>query len=250
MEAKKKRKSPKTIYTALMLVCIVVFLFALYNVISILTDYKEIDNYYEETVKEFAEVEEGILAGVDFARIRKVNKDIIGWIDIEDTDISYPVLQGEDNDYYLSRNYEKQYLVAGSIFMDAWNDPEFNDKHTIIYGHNMHNGSMFGSLDKFQKEEYRDKHPYIRILMTDGKWHKYEIYSYYTANIDDGTFDIFEDDENMYSEYVSLTERKNLYQNTKATSKGENILTLSTCTEDSDDFKRNVLHAKYVGVVE
>ena len=233
-----------------MLVCIAVFLFALYNVVTIMMDYKEIDNYYDDTIDEFVEIEEGILSGIDMARIRKVNKDVVAWIEIEDTNINYPVLQGKDNEYYLNRNYEKQYLVAGSIFVDAFNKGNFSDLHTIIYGHNMHSGAMFGNLDKFQKETYRDKHPYIKLLTTDGKWHKYEIYSYYTANIDDGTFQIFSSDKEAYSNYVSLTMKKNVYKKTKAPSKGEKIITLSTCTEDSDDFKRNVLHAKYVGEVE
>lgn len=250
MEAKKKRKAKQGVYTVLMLVCIVVFLFALYNVVTIMMDYKEIDNYYDDTVKEFVEVEDDILAGVDFARIRGVNEDVVAWIDIKDTNISYPVLQGKDNNYYLNRNYEKQYLVAGSIFVDADNNGNFKDLHTIIYGHNMHNGAMFGSLDKFQKEEYRDEHPYVELLMADGKRYKYEIYSYYTADIDDGTFEVFAGGQKAYNDYVALTTKKNVYTNTEAPKKGEKIITLSTCTEDSDDYKRNVLHAKYVGVVK
>lgn len=250
MEENKKKKSKRPLYTVLMIVCAIVFVVALYNVVTIALDYKEIDDYYEETESKFAVIEEGILSAVNFAKIREVNQDVIGWIRIEDTNISYPILQGKDNKYYLYRNYEKKYLGAGSIFMDAWNDDDLSDLHTIIYGHNMRNGAMFGNMDKFKSEAYRDEHPYITILLPDGKWHKYEIYSYYTADVTDGTFQIFAYGDKLYSDYVKLTTRKNVYKNTTAPANGEKILTLSTCTEDSNDYKRNVLHAKYVGVEE
>ena len=250
MEEKKKNSSKKTIYTILMMICIMVFLFSLYNVIKILNEYNEIDEYYEETQDQFAVVEEGILTFIDFAKIRGVNQDVVAWINIEDTNISYPVLQGKDNDYYLYRNYEKKYLGAGSIFLDAANNSNFSDLHTVVYGHNMKNGSMFGSLDKFKSETYRNEHPYVYMLFPDGKWYKYEIYSYYTADINDGTFQIFASGAKLYSDYVSLTTKKNVYKNVDAPANGERILTLSTCTEDSNDFKRNVLHAKYLGAVE
>ena len=81
-----------------------------------------------------------------------------------------------------------QYLGAGSIFLEALNSGDFSDIHTIIYGHNMHNGAMFGTLDKFFKEEYRDEHPYVYVLLPDGTWNKYEIFAAYTAGIEDGTF--------------------------------------------------------------
>lgn len=250
MEENKKRKAKNSIYTVLMLVCIVVFLFALYNVIKILSDYKEIDNYYEAAQEQFAVVEDGILSQVDFAKIRGVNDDVVCWINIKDTNISYPVLKGANNDYYLNRNYEKQYLVAGSIFVDSMNSSDFSDLHTIIYGHNMHNGSMFGKLDKFKSEKYRDEHPNIYLLFPDGKWYKYEIYSYYTADVDDGTFELIDESTSKYKTFLELTKKKNIYKNTSAPADGEKILTLSTCTEDSNDYKRNVLHAKYIGVVE
>lgn len=247
---KKNKSNKKSLYTILMLICIIVFLFALYNVVKIVMDYKEIDNYYGDVKKQFVEIEDGLMTSVDMVKIRKINDDVVAWINIDDTDISYPVLQGNDNDFYLNRDYEKNYLVAGSIFVDATNNANFKDLHTIVYGHNMHNGAMFGGLDKFKSESYRDKHPYVELLLADGKWHKYEIYSYYTADIDDGTFEIFASGQKAYNSYVALTEKKNVYANTEAPKEGERILTLSTCTEDSDDFKRNVLHAKYVGTVE
>lgn len=249
-EKKSDNKKKRMTYTALMLICIIVFLFALYKVIGIIIQYKNIDDYYKNAKDDFMIQDKGVLAAIDFQRLRGINEDVIGWIYIHDTDISYPILQGKSNDYYLFRNYEKDYLVAGSIFMDASNKSDFGDDHTIVYGHNMHNGAMFGTLDKFTKEEFRDEHPYVYILLPDGKWYKYEIFSSYIADVEDGTFDVFSENKEEYDKYLKLCKDENIYSNTQMPAEGERILTLSTCTEDSDDYRRYVLQAKYVGEVD
>ena len=249
--ANKKPKKNKGVYTVLMLICIAVFLFALYKVVGILMDYKEIDDYYNNANDDFVvRSDDGSISYVDLPALIEKNGDVKGWIYIKDTDISYPVLQGRDNQYYLFRTYEKEYLGAGSIFLEALNSGDFSDIHTIIYGHNMHNGAMFGTLDKFFKEEYRDEHPYVYVLLPDGTWNKYEIFAAYTAGIEDGTFTVFASGDANYKEYLDLINSKNTYKNTKAPENGEQILSLSTCTEDSDDYKRNVLQAKFVGTIE
>ncbi len=246
----KKKKKGGMFYTVLMLLCAVVFLFALYKVVDIILDYKAIDDYYDAAVEEYVETDDdGRIKYIDLAKLVAKNKDVKGWIYIEDTDINYPILQGTDNDFYLYRNYDKEWIGAGSIFIDAANAGDYSDSHTIIYGHNMHNGSMFGKMDKFMEQEYRDEHPYVYIMRLDGKWDKYEIYSAYIAGVDDGTFKVFTNDDEAYKEYVELTMNKNLYTGMKAPT-GERVLTLSTCTEDSDDFKRFVLQTKLVDTVE
>lgn len=250
MSEKKAKSGKKQYYTVLMLICIIVFLFALYKVVSILMDYKKIDDYYEKANEDFVEKDDGELIAVDFQKLREINEDVVGWIYIAGTDISYPILQGSTNDFYLFRDYEKNYLVAGSIFLDAANAGDFSDSHTIVYGHNMHNGAMFGTLDKFMEEEYKDEHTYINILTPDGIWHKYEIFSSYIAGIDDGTFTVFAENQQAYDDYLDLAREKNLYSSASFPENGEKILTLSTCTEDSDDYKRYVIHAKYIGPVD
>lgn len=250
MEGKKKSKK-KGIYTILMLLCTIVFMFALYNVINIVMDYKEVESYYQITIDEYVEVDEsGVVSYIDLAKLVAKNEDIKGWLHIEGTEISYPLLQGYNNDYYLSRTYEEEWLFAGSIFMDYKNKSDFSDAHTVIYGHNMHNGSMFGQLDKFSKEDYRNEHPYVYIMRLDGKWDKYEIFSAYIANVDDGTFNYFTTTGTDYDNYISLAKSKNYYANTTMPQNGERILTLSTCTEDSDDYKRFVVQTKFVETVD
>lgn len=246
-EKKGNNKNKKGIYTILMLICAIVFFFALYKVVDILVEYKTIDNFYDDTRGAYIEEDsKGHISDVLLSSLISANDDIKGWIYIEGTDISYPVLQGPDNDYYLFRAYNKQYLVAGSIFMESLNNPDFTDDHTVIFGHNMYNGSMFGQLDKFFDEEYMKEHSGIFIKLPDGTWNRYEIFGAYTADIDDGTFTIFTENSSEYDKYLSLIAEKNVYKDVDPPSGGERILTLSTCTEDSDDYRRNVIQARFV----
>lgn len=162
------------IRTVLMLILAAVFLFSLYKVVSILKEYKEINDFYDKTEELYTAKEENHLPEVDFEKLRKVNEDVIGWIYIEDTDISYPILKGEDNNQYLFQSYEKKYVVAGSIFIDSRCSEDFGDERTVVYGHNMKNGSMFGTLDRYEKEEYRKAHENVYILLPDGRRLQYQ----------------------------------------------------------------------------
>ena len=105
---------------------------------------------------------------VDFAALREINPDIVAWIYIEGTKINYPIVQGEDNSYYLKHLFSGEWNGSGCIFLDFRNDASFADRHSIIYGHHMKNGTMFTDLDKYKKQEFFDEHP-IALLITPDK---------------------------------------------------------------------------------
>lgn len=86
-----------------------------------------------------------------------------GWILIPNTVISYPLLQGEDNQYYLNHTWKKWTSAVGAIFMDSQNNPNLTDFNTIVYGHRMNNGSMFASLKNYKKQSYWQAHPCVYI---------------------------------------------------------------------------------------
>lgn len=212
-------------------VCFAVFLFSLFNVISIIQNYREIDKTYDKAAGQFTEIplqtseEDGTgVPEVDFDALLQVNNDVIGWIYIEGTDISYPVLCGRDNQQYLFQSYEKKYLTAGSIFIDYRCSRDFTDSRTVVYGHNMHNGSMFGKLDKFTKESYMEKHPYVYILLPTGETLKYEVKKAYKADVEGKVYD-------LPSGAAQNPEDRKLY--------------LSTCTEDSSDTQRFVVECDF-----
>ena len=215
-------------------VCLAVFLFSLFNVISIIQNYREIDKTYDEAAGQFTEIpsqtseEESGGIGVpevDFDALLQVNNDVIGWIYLEDTDISYPLLCGRDNQQYLFQSYEKKYLTAGSIFIDYRCSRDFTDSRTVVYGHNMHKGSMFGKLDKFTKESYMEKHPYVYILLPTGETLKYEVKKTYKADIEGEVY-------KLPSGEAKDPKDRRLY--------------LSTCTENSSDTHRIVVECEIV----
>ncbi len=106
---------------------------------------------------------------VDFAKLQEINPDIIGWIYCEDTPINYPVLQGETNKTYLRHQYDGEYNYAGSIFMDHRNDPELADPYTMIFGHNMTNGTMFHIFESFRRQKFMEEHSDIFYLTPSGQ---------------------------------------------------------------------------------
>lgn len=141
---------------------------------------------------------------VDFEALQKENPDIIGWIYIPDTDISYPILFGEDNSQYLHTDYKGKSVYAGSIFTDFRNSSDFSDENTIVYGHNMRDGSMFGSLKEYQDELFLRLHPTFYIITPEAEM-EYNVYSIFTTNKRSDNYEIdFSDDEDRqeYIDYV------------------------------------------------
>lgn len=257
MNLKKKHGQGRRWNRILTLVFLAVFLFSLYKIVGILWEYRQIDNFYEETDRNFVQIprqneennSETLLPKVDFEALKKVNEDVIGWIYIEDTNISFPILQGKTNAQYLFQSYKKEYLTAGSIFIDYRCGSDFNDKNTVIYGHNMHNGSMFGSLKKYKNGEYKNEHPYIYILMPDNTCNKYEVIAFYQAAVDGSVYrlplgaDCEEKDFDNLAETIRST---NQYSDMKEMEYEDRFITLSTCTQDSREDIRVAITAKLV----
>lgn len=106
----------------------------------------------------------GVKSPVDFKELKALNKDIIGYITVPDTDIAYPVLySGVDDNYYLRRNYLKKFDMQGSIYAQSGNSADFSDPVTVLYGHNNSEKTMFSRLLDFQNEKYFDEHEYFYI---------------------------------------------------------------------------------------
>ena len=119
---------------------------------------------------------------VDWQKLENINKDIIGWIKIDNTNIDYPILKDDDSLKYLNRSYDGKYNKNGSIF--TLNNNPFQDNVTIIYGHNMKSGIMFSELSKYMKKDFLYKHKYFTIYTKD---HTYQatIFSCYSIGIDE-----------------------------------------------------------------
>ncbi len=181
--------------------------------------------------------------------IREVNEDVVGWIYIPDTNVNFPVLQGKSNKQYLFQSYKKEYLTAGSIFIDYRCKADFTDRNTVIYGHNMHNGSMFGKLKKYKREEYRDDHPYVYLMDVGRQWNKYEVIAYFQAAVSGAVYDLPLESDCSEERFELLKEtiaEENLYANSAELSEDDRLITLSTCTQDSRNDVRVVVIGKLV----
>ena len=169
---------------------------------------------------------------VDWASLKEKNEDLVAWILIPALSISYPVLQGEDNDYYLHRDINRDYLFAGSIFMDTYNTPSLYNYNTIIYGHNMRDGSMFAALKEFANKETYEKCRYFWLLTPDGDY-LYEICSVHQALSGSETFTVRFENYEQYRDWQEKMLSISDIATGAALEYQDRIVTLSTCTENS-----------------
>lgn len=175
---------------------------------------------------------------IDFDTLCQQNPDIIAWIEIPGTDIDYPVMQSagnEEEDYYLHHDFDRNYSSHGAIYMQKRNQPDFSDFDTILYGHNMNDGSMFKQLHLFEDPDFFARHKKIKIYLPE-RTLTYRVF----ATVIAGNTLILDD----WSDYEDAPSRQkrindirtnggNQREKTKVTAK-DKILTLSTCTGDSD----------------
>lgn len=182
---------------------------------------------------------------IDFAQLQEVNEDIVGWLRVRALDISYPVVQGEDNDYYLHRTFEKTDNFAGCLFMNCDNAPDYTDQNTIIYGHNMKNGSMFGKLKQFRDEETFNKSKYFWIFTKD-LIYQYRIFSAYVVNKTGMNYQTFFSEDEFEELLKTAYESSEVDNSNVIVDKDDRIVTLSTCT--GDDATRFVVLGKLAQV--
>lgn len=236
--------------------CIGIAGFQLYN---IFTEYQKGDEAYTKIEDEFVVVQpreedeaESVevpwyeLAQVDVAGLKNQYSDVAGWIFFENEDISYPIMQGKDNDEYLYNAYDGQQVKAGSIFMDYRASADFSDSHTLIYGHNMGNLSMFGRLRYYRNYEgYYDDHMYFQIF-TEEKILRYQIFSYQVVSSTSFVY------QRNHTSVVDLVEKlmKGAIDGTYLDiTEEDKIMTLSTCT-NADENERLIVNAVLVDQYE
>lgn len=177
---------------------------------------------------------------VDFAALREINPNIVAWIYSPDTPISYPVVQGSDNDFYLHHMFNGDENGAGCLFLDVNNSSDFSDPNSIIYGHNMRDGSMFNSLVQYTDKAYYDAHSTI-LLLTPEKNYKLDVFScYILSGWGDAWRVKFNSDADYYAWLMQSWEATGTETNFKP-EEGDRIVTLSTCAYQFEDARYVVL---------
>ena len=188
------------------------------------------------------------LEEMDLEALREVNPDVVGWILIPDTVVNYPLMQGTDNDYYLKNTWDGKRYAVGSIFLEHLNSPDLTDFNTIVYGHNMQNGSMFASLREYRNQEYWEKHPYVYIRSDQGVY-RYEIFSSYLAKVESNTYGIrFTGEESRKAFLNNLLVYSDIDTGLEP-AVTDRVLTLSTCSGRGTT-TRWVVHARLKMVLQ
>lgn len=186
-----------------------------------------------------------------YKNLLNINKRLIGWVKIDDTNIDYPVMQTVDNEYYLTHNLNQEYDRNGSIFMDKDCDVLKPSTNLILYGHHMRSGMMFGELDRYEKQSYWEKHPYIQFdtLYEEGTWEIMYVFRSKVYSQEEIVFKYYQFiDANSEEEFDSNMQEMasmSLYDTGVTAKFGDQLLTLSTCDYEENN-GRFVVVAKKV----
>lgn len=187
---------------------------------------------------------------IDFDELKKINPDIIAWIifDGDGTGINYPILQGKEEAEYIHLNYKKQYSANGSIFLQLSNSADFTDLYSIVYGHNMKSGMMFGNLKKLMKQDFYNKNHSFTVYTPSAAYH-YEIFSVERISVTDRYVYSSYEDDNTCSEYEKALEQfveRSLIKSEYVPDKRTRTVALSTCSSTDHLNFRVIVHGMIV----
>ena len=226
----------KKLRTTLIIILSVIFAVSAFHIIKITHDYKTADKTNIENREQFVQIIEPTTEStaenekiqmpicIDFDALKQENNDIIGWIYCPDTPINYPVVKGKDNNQYLRADLKGKYLVSGTIFADYRNNEVGEDKNYIVYGHNMKNSTMFGTLAKYKDQTYYDSHPILYFLTPERNY----IIELIAGAVVKRDSDIYQTmpTENTIAQIVS----KSTFASSAKITHDDKIITLSTCS--------------------
>ena len=239
-------KKRKVYPNAVLAIGLVIIIGSMGGFIYIFMGYQKSNDLYDELKSTYVNIASTTqtknswtdMIDVDIDALQQINPDVIGWIYIEGTDISYPIMYSGDDDTYLHATIDGEYAKAGSIFLEGYNLPDFTDSHNIIYGHNMRNLSMFGSL-KFYKSEnnYLDEHKYFQIITSKEKM-RFEIFSYFDTEPGSWVYTVPYSDSEEFADYISELLRHSYVKTDLGdeVSSKDQIVTLSTCSANEMRF--------------
>ena len=213
--------------------------------------YSETEEYLENEVKKYRKklkrTSKTVPISVDWNELKKINKDIIGWVYFTGLpQISYPVLQADDNEYYVHRTYDlsSDTSKAGCIFMDYRMADDFSSPYSIIYGHNVRDGSMLSDLAKLKDQTLYDEEPYFWILTPEGNY-RYQIFSIFqchrSADVFQRSFDSWGED---FSKWQNELKLRNSMQGDVELKEDGHVIAFSTCVPNS--FDRTIVCGTYI----
>lgn len=239
-KSKSKRIIIRTILIIVFLISIVVLLLYLHNLNK---EKQDNQNILENIKIDTAEVtEERTEKMIQLEELQKENEEIIGWIEIAETNINLPVCQAQDNSYYLTHNYKKEKATSGALFLDKDFNLDKPSTNYLIYGHRNKNGTMFEDLIKYKDEQFFKSHPTIKFTTTKEDT-EYQIIAVFFSRVyykdEQNVFRYYQfvnaESETEYNEYISNCKKASIYDTGATAEYGEQLLTLSTCEYSQED---------------
>ncbi|MCD8195995.1 MAG: class B sortase [Lachnospiraceae bacterium] len=247
-----KKGRDRIVTTVLLIAAVAVMVFAIAKLIPILMDYRNSDDTYmdlagdivdagtngEETEDE--EETDWSEVVIDFDSLKAINSDVVGWIRFDDTTalpIDYPILQGVTDDTYLRTNLYGEPYTAGSIFLESANSSDLSDLYNIIYGHNMRNNSMFGSLKQYKRnEDFYGENQFFTIYTEEGTY-RYQIFAYEEIKDDSSFYSVGYAADDAYQDLIDEIVAGSMRDTGITPTAGDRIVMLSTCTSTGDDYR-------------
>lgn len=241
-------KNKKKLFNVVMRIIELIFLILLvYSSINIFKWYnnnkenKQIINEIAESVTINEDTNEEKKYKINFEELKQKNSDTVAWLKVENTNIEFPIVQANNNSYYLTHNFDKKYNVAGWIFADYKNKLDGTDRNIVVYGHNMRDNSMFGSLkDVITEEWYNNEENKYITFVTENDYLTYQVFSVYQIQTEDYYIQT-EFKSNEFQEFIDTITKRSKKDFGINVSKEDTILTLSTCANNNK--YRVVLHS-------
>ena len=254
----RRKKKVGIISTIILIVAVCVFIFSGFQLYKIFNGYHKGESEYNDLVKlaitqekkgdDSSDTGEDSKFTVDFDALKQINPDVVGWIRFDEPAvINYPVVQGSDNSEYLSKTFKGYENTVGTIFVNAFNHADFNDRNTIIYGHYMYNGTMFNELEQYHEKSFWEKYPYFYIYTPDGNVSTYHIYSVGVVKDTSEGYTYQFADDTAFASFLEATKSSALYDTGVEVGNDSQIVTLSTCTREGND-DRTIVHGVRVNV--
>lgn len=249
MDEEKEKKKLPIIPIIIIIIFSLVFLFSLYKIIVYIIEGNKSNNVYNETLGDISIVtEENEETGevlekydINYDGLKGKNEDTVGFLKVNGTEINHIIVQAKDNDYYLRHNFFKESSSEGWPFADYRNKFDGTDKNIIIYGHNMKNSNMFGTLGNVLNKSWQENPENLEIIFnTINEDCTYKVFSVYSVEVED--YYIQTDFAgNEFQNFVNKLKSRSVYDFNTEVNNEDQILTLSTCGVSSK--YRVVVHA-------
>ncbi|MBE6042291.1 MAG: class B sortase [Clostridiales bacterium] len=228
MRGRRRRAIIRRAVNKVIILCLLgIAVFAGVKLYHMYIEYSSNQNAYKEISGRANGTDDDAL-NVDFNELMKINPDVVGWLRYKGTPIDYPIVQGRDNSRYLYARFDGSYSDFGTLFADSATEAPFEQFNTIVYGHHMKDGSMFGSLKKLRDPEFCRKHPKMELATPAGNY-DLEIWAFLNQSSDCPVFTNNVSDDEVKEAYIEWISQKAEYTTDADIAGEDQLVVLSTC---------------------